>query len=88
MKPDLFSLIKHGAILTWKVVAILGGPIAAWLQSDSEGEPEHEPDPDVLPWDASRATDPEYIAAAVKQNVFWEHDGTYRPERVYGDFRS
>lgn len=88
MKPDLFRLIKQGSILTWKVAAILGGAVAAWLQSDTDEESEAGPTPEIFPWDASRVADPEYIDAAAKQGIAWDYDGEYRPERIYGDFRS
>ena len=88
MKPDLFRLLKQGSILTWKVLAILGGAVAAWLQSDTEEEPESGPTPEIFPWDASRANDPEYIEEAAKTGVAWLYDGSYKPERSFGDFHS
>ena len=61
MKPDLFRLIKHGSILTWKVVAIVGGALIGIMHRVLGSEPEIQEDseePAMYSMDPTRGLDP------------------------------
>ena len=87
MKPDLFRLIKHGSILTWKVVAIFGGAVATtWLQTETDEEPDTANE--TYPWDASRAADAKYLEDATAAGIAWNYYGSSKPDETDWDFTS
>ena len=61
MKPNLFRLIKHGSILTWKVTAIVGvgliGIMHRVLGSEAEIQDDSE-EPAMYSMDPARGLDP------------------------------
>ena len=87
MKPDLFRLLKHGSILMWKVVAILGGAVVARFRSDTDGV-DAEPSDDVYPWDASRADEAKYLDDATAAGIAWNYYGSSQADKTDWDFTS
>ena len=86
MDKFIIRLAKQSVIFTWKVVTIILSVIFGF-ESDQSKNSADVPEPDVYPWDASRAADPKYYDDANAAGIAWNYYNSSKPDEIDWDLR-